>query len=127
MARFMDVKNRTWICARKVRTMRSAPSIFKRWTAPKLRCLTRPRHQGVFIPVVPLFSVVRPGRRELRLRLRLRCAVMGAIAPFGHELVELGAVLGKAQPPQELLELALLFFEPAQRIGAIFIESAIAA
>jgi hypothetical protein len=51
---------------------------------------------------------------------------MGAIAPFGHELVELRAVLGKAQPPQELLELALLFFEPAQRIGAVFIESAIA-
>ena len=41
MAQFMDVKKRTWICARKVRTMRLAPSIFKRRTAPKLRCLAR--------------------------------------------------------------------------------------
>ena len=63
----------------------------------------------------------------LRLGLRLRSVVTGAIAPLGHELVELGPVLGKAQPLQKLLKLALLFLEPAQRVGAIFVESAIAA
>jgi hypothetical protein len=36
-------------------------------------------------------------RRQLRLGLRLRSVVTGAIAPLSHELVELGPVLGKAQ------------------------------
>jgi hypothetical protein len=62
-----------------------------------------------------------------RLGLRLRSVVTGAIAPLGHELVELCPVLGKAQPLQKLLELALFFLEPAKRIGAIVVESAIAA
>jgi hypothetical protein len=66
-------------------------------------------------------------RRWLRLGLRLRSVVTGAIALLGHELVELGPVLGKTQPLQELLKLALFFLESAQRIGAIFVESAIAA
>jgi hypothetical protein len=63
----------------------------------------------------------------LRLGLRLRCVVVGAIAPLGHELVKLGPVFGEAQPFQELFELALFFLEPSQRIGAIFVESSIVA
>src|SRR5205807_4020090 len=51
----------------------------------------------------------------------------GAIATVGHELIELGLVLGGAQPLQEFAELALLLFEPAQSLGAIFIEGMIAA
>jgi hypothetical protein len=35
-----------------------------------------------------------------------------AIAPLGHELVELFLVLGHAQPTQELAEFTLLFFQP---------------
>jgi len=66
-------------------------------------------------------------RRWLRLGLRLRSVVTGAIAPLSHELVELGPVLGKAQALQKLLKLALFFLKPAQRIDAIFVESAIAA
>jgi len=57
----------------------------------------------------------------------LRSVVTGVIAPLGHELIELGSVLGKTQPLQKFLELALFFLEPAKRIGAIFVESAIAA
>jgi hypothetical protein len=67
-------------------------------------------------------------RRELlRLGLRLRSVVTGVIPPLGHELVEFGPVLGKAQPMQEFLKLALFFFERTQCIGAIFVESAISA
>src|SRR5215469_9100412 len=62
----------------------------------------------------------------LRLRLRLRSLATGSIAALGHELVELGSVFGETQALQEFLELALLFFEPAQRVGAIFIECAVA-
>ncbi len=49
------------------------------------------------------------------------------VAALGQELVELGAILGEAQPLEEFLELALLLFEPPQRLGPVFIESAIAA
>jgi len=66
-------------------------------------------------------------RRWLRLGLRLRSVVTGAIAPLGHELIELGPVLGKAQPLQKLLKLALFFLKSAQRVGPIFVERAIAA
>jgi hypothetical protein len=69
----------------------------------------------------------RASLRILMLGLRLRCIVLGAIAPLGHELVKLDPVLGKAQPLQELFELALFVLEPPQRIGAIIVESAIAA
>jgi hypothetical protein len=54
-------------------------------------------------------------------------SVTRAIAPLGHELIELGPVLGKTQPLQKLLKLALFFLKSAQRVGAIVIESAIAA
>src|ERR1700730_6380434 len=50
-----------------------------------------------------------------------------AIAPLGHELVELFLVLGHPQPTQELAEFALLFFQPLQRLGAVFIEGTITA
>jgi hypothetical protein len=66
-------------------------------------------------------------KRWLWLGLRLRSVVTGAIAPLGHELVELSPVLGKTQPLQKLLKLALFFLKSAQRVGAIFVESAIAA
>jgi hypothetical protein len=66
-------------------------------------------------------------RRWLRLGLRLRSVVTGAVALLGHELVEFGPVLGKTQPLQKLLKLALFFLKSAQRVGAIFVESAIAA
>jgi hypothetical protein len=46
---------------------------------------------------------------------------------FGHELIELGLVLGKAQPLEELAELALLFFEALEGLGAVFVEGVIAA
>ena len=66
-------------------------------------------------------------KRWLRLGLRLRSVVTGAIAPLGHELIELGPVLGKTQPLQKLLKLALFFLKSAQRVGAIVVKSAIAA
>ena len=50
-------------------------------------------------------------RRWLRLGLRLRSVVTGAIASLGHELVELGPVLGKAQTLQKLLERSARFYE----------------
>jgi hypothetical protein len=59
--------------------------------------------------------------------MRLRSVVTGAIPPRRYELVDFGPVLGKAQPIQELLKLALFFFEVAQCIGAILVESAISA
>src|SRR4029077_929123 len=48
-------------------------------------------------------------------------------AAIGHELVELGAVLGEAQALEEFDELALLLFEPAQGLYAVFVEGAVAA
>ena len=48
-------------------------------------------------------------------------------APLGHELIELGAVPGEAQPRKEILELLLLLFEALQRLGAIVVEGAVAA
>src|SRR5262249_53194960 len=56
-----------------------------------------------------------------------RLGAVRARAALGHELVELGAVLGKAQALEELDELALLLLEAAQRLFAVFVESAVAA
>src|SRR5690606_41081084 len=61
------------------------------------------------------------------VRGRRRRVVLLRRAALGHELVELGLVLGEAQPLQELLELALLVLEPAQRLGAVFVERRVAA
>src|SRR5437764_4693445 len=69
---------------------------------------------------------VEKGASALRLGLRAGRAGRAAAA-VGHELIELGLVLGVAQPLQELLELALLLFEPTQRLGAILIERPIPA
>src|SRR3954447_3625856 len=60
------------------------------------------------------------GLRRLR-----RCAV--PIAPLGHELVELGFVLGEAQAIKEVAKFALLFFETPKRLRPIFVEGAVAA
>src|SRR5215510_5135314 len=49
------------------------------------------------------------------------------VAAFVHELVELGLVLCKAKAVQEFPELTLLFLEPAQRIGPVLVEGAVAA
>ena len=51
---------------------------------------------------------------------------MWAIAPLGHELIELGPVLGKAQPLEKFLELALLFLEALQLLRAVVVECAVA-
>src|ERR1051325_5605880 len=59
--------------------------------------------------------------------LRLTRRRRRTVAPFGHELVELGFVLGHAQPGEEIAKLALLLFKPAEGVGAIFVERAIAA
>src|SRR5580692_10857065 len=58
----------------------------------------------------------------LRRRGRLR-----AVAPVGHELVELGLVLGHTQALEEFAKLALLVLETAQRLGAVVVEGAVAA
>src|SRR5689334_4308169 len=58
-----------------------------------------------------------------RLMRRLR----GAIAAFGHELVELGLVLGEAQPVEKLPEFLLLVLETLQGLHAVIVEGAIAA
>src|SRR6185437_5905876 len=72
------------------------------------------------------YAWVGSSRSVLRRRLVVRRARRTA-AVLGHEGVELFLVLGVAQPGQELLELALLFLEPAQRIGAVIVESAVTA
>ena len=48
-------------------------------------------------------------------------------AVLRHELVELFLVLGVAQAVEEVAEFDLLFLEPAQRVGAVFVEGAVAA
>src|SRR5258708_31802874 len=49
-----------------------------------------------------------------------------AVAALGHELVELGAVLGRAQLVEIVAELALLLIELAQRLLAVFVEGDVA-
>src|SRR5205085_10546873 len=61
------------------------------------------------------------------LALRLARVRRGPVAPIGHELVELGLVLGKAQTIKELAEFALFFLKSAQRVRTVLIEGAIAA
>src|SRR3954454_7209992 len=56
------------------------------------------------------------GRRRGGARLVLR-----------HELVELFLVLGVTQTVEEVLELDLLLLEALQRLGAVFVEGAVAA
>src|SRR4051794_15823880 len=51
----------------------------------------------------------------------------GSAATFGHELIELGLVLGHAKTCQEVLKLPLLFLEPVQGLGAIVVERLVAA
>jgi hypothetical protein len=50
-----------------------------------------------------------------------------AAAALRHELVEFGLVLGVAQAVEKFLELALLFFQPAQRLGAVLVKCPVAA
>src|ERR1700730_8749037 len=52
---------------------------------------------------------------------------LGTIAPFRHELIELGLVLGHAQALQEIAEFALLVLQTPQRLGTVLVESAVAA
>src|SRR6185437_1898873 len=59
--------------------------------------------------------------------VRLRPGGLRPIAALGHKLIELGFVLGEAQTIEELAEFALLFLKPPQRVGAIFVEGAVAA
>ena len=64
----------------------------------------------------------------MRLRtLRLRTAVVAAVASIGHELIELRFILGKAQSVEEVAEFALLFFEALERLGAIVVERPVTA
>jgi hypothetical protein len=44
-----------------------------------------------------------------------------------HELVEFDFVLRMAQAVKKFLEFALLLFEPAQGLGAVIVEGAVAA
>src|SRR5690242_18775857 len=59
--------------------------------------------------------------------LGLRRRTAWTIAPLGHELVELGLVLGHAQAGEEIAELALFLLESAQRVRAVLVEGTIAA
>src|SRR5689334_429313 len=73
------------------------------------------------MPFPPFYSLFAS------LGLRLRLGALRARTAVGHELIELGAVLGEAQALEELDELALLLFEPAQGLFAVFVEGAVAA
>src|SRR5262249_8029909 len=64
--------------------------------------------------------------RALRGRRRGRLGCRRTVAALGHELVDLGAVLGGAQLVEILAELALLLVEPAQRLLAILVEGDVA-
>jgi hypothetical protein len=64
------------------------------------------------------------GRRGSGL---LRSLLRRAVAPFRHELIEFRLVLGLAQACKEVPELALLVLQALERIGAVFVEGAVAA
>src|SRR5699024_9646399 len=54
---------------------------------------------------------------------RLRIASLrAAVAALGHELVELGLVLGLAQTIEEFLERRLFLLEPPERLLAILVK-----
>src|SRR3954451_8056720 len=55
------------------------------------------------------------------------CRRRGAPGTIGHKLVELGLVLGLAEPLEEIEEFLLLVFETAQRLGLVVVEGAVAA
>src|SRR5260370_6796114 len=59
--------------------------------------------------------------------LRGRRCVRWPVAPVGHELIELGLVLGHPQAVEEIAELALFLLEPAQRFAAVVVEGTVAA
>src|ERR1700722_5510333 len=65
------------------------------------------------------------GRRGL-LRRRRGWRSRGTAA-IGHELVELGLVLGEAQAFEEAREVLLLLFQAAQGLGAVFVKRVVAA
>ena len=72
-------------------------------------------------------ALLRRGRTVASgLGLRLR-AFRRPAAALGHELIELGLVLGMPQAVEECLEFALFFFEPAQCFVAVLVKGAIAA
>ena len=50
----------------------------------------------------------------------------GGPGAFVHEAVELGLVLGTAEPLQEGLERLLLFLQPTQGLGLVVVEGAVA-
>src|SRR5712675_2182524 len=58
---------------------------------------------------------------------RLRLRAVGGSAVLRHELVEFRLVFGVTQAVEERHEFALLFFETAQGVGAIFVKGAVAA
>ena len=62
----------------------------------------------------------------LRGGLLIRRRGRRARPAFGHELVELGLVLGEAQALEEGAELLLLFLQAAEGLGLVFIEGAVA-
>src|SRR5215471_6037004 len=62
-----------------------------------------------------------------RRRFGRPACLRGPVTAFRHELVELDLVLGVAQAIEEIAEIALLLFEPPQRLGAVFIEGTVAA
>src|SRR5216683_3548163 len=51
----------------------------------------------------------------------------GRVAPLCHELIELALVLGHAQTLQKFTEFALFVLQSPQRLGAVFVESVVAA
>src|SRR5687767_9848259 len=69
-------------------------------------------------------SEIRSGSGRL---LAVDDRALRLVAAVGHELVELGLVLGLAQAVEEIAELLLLFLEALQRLGAVFVEGGIAA
>src|SRR5713101_7511198 len=69
------------------------------------------------------------GGRRIIKKQTLRRRRLGRLGPavLGQELVELGLVLGEAQAVEEAQEIPLLLLEPAQGVGAVLVEGAVAA